>query len=53
MKSYKNGFNTRSFNKLIILAYNWRLQRGGVRPRTLEEHIRNIHNYCNYAKQLN
>jgi hypothetical protein len=42
-----------SFGRLMIIAYNWRIQKGGLRPITLEDHLRNIHNYCSYAKHLN
>lgn len=44
---------TPSFGGLLVLAYNWRKQRGGVMPKTIEEHIRNIQNYCTYAQRLN
>lgn len=45
--------STPSFNSLLILAYNWRYVRGGVKPKSVEDHIRNIHNYCAYAQRLN
>jgi len=40
-------------NRILIIAYNWRVQHGGVIPRTIEEHFRNIDAYCMYAKHLN
>ena len=39
--------------RIMVIAYNWRVQKGGVIPKTLEEHFRNIDAYCIYARQLN
>jgi len=44
---------TPSFDSLLVLAYNWRYVKGGPRPKRVEEHIRNIHNYCTYVQKLN
>ena len=44
---------TPAYRLMRALAYNWRLQKGGLIPKTVEDHIRNIHNYCAYAQRLN
>ncbi len=41
------------FMPLAKLAYNWRKQRGGVLPVTIEETQRNIAAYCISVAHLN
>ena len=33
---------------ILAIAQRWRIEKGGLKPRTMEEHLRNAQAYCNF-----